>query len=184
MLAPPAIFLMDGPGRLPPPIAVTILQSYRNIAQPAAEVKKEMDPLWLVVLDVFVSYLVLPWGVVGFWRGSWLLFDWYLWGITDEKELQLSMLYSFLVSLACLIAASEDVVQHFPSESQSHPFLLKLANNIFGRVRTLILAIGAVNFWRCVWYIWDEFLGLTYNWSAAVRTLRQLLLYITIVTFF
>jgi hypothetical protein len=169
MLAPPAIFLMDGPSRLPPPVAVTLLQSYRSIARPAANMKKEMDPVWVVALDVFLSYMVLPWGVVGFWRGSWLLFDWYLWGITDEKELHLSMLYSVLIAFACLIITSEDVVQNFPMESQAHSSLLRLANNVFGRIRTLIMAIGAVNFWRCVWYVWDEFLGQSYTWSAAVR---------------
>jgi hypothetical protein len=131
--------------------------------------KKEMDPVWVVALDVFLSYMVLPWGVVGFWRGSWLLFDWYLWGITDEKELHLSMLYSVLIAFACLIITSEDVVQNFPMESQAHSSLLRLANNVFGRIRTLIMAIGAVNFWRCVWYVWDEFLGQSYTWSAAVR---------------
>lgn len=71
LLASPAIFLVDGPGVLPPPIAVTILSSYRSITLPAMKGDNDEHPDWLVELDALLSYLVLPWGVVAFWRGSW-----------------------------------------------------------------------------------------------------------------
>ena len=172
MLAPPAIFLMDGPSHLPPPIGVTIITSYRSIAYPAsvAREKTKKDPIWLVVVDMFLSYVLLPVGVVGYWRGFWLLMDHYLWGTTgNQVDVNLSILYSALIGMGSLFLGSEDIVQHFcPENWFKSQGAIKLANGIFGRVRTMFLAIGAVNFWRVVWYIWDEYLGKTHTWSAVL----------------
>jgi Fuseless len=169
MLAPPAIFLMDGPAHLPPPIGVTIIISYRSLAYPAkvAREKTEKDPAWFVALDMFFSYVILPIGVVGFWRGLWALLDTWLWGFTaSQADVNWSILWSFLLGLAGLLVGSEDVVQHFsPEASLTSPTAISIANGVFGRVRTLILACGAVNFWRAVWLFWDEFLGNSHIWS-------------------
>lgn len=69
LLAPPALFLCDGPSHLPPPIGVTIISSYRSIAYPAsvAREKEAKDPMLLVLVDIFISYGLLPFGVVTFW---------------------------------------------------------------------------------------------------------------------
>lgn len=63
-----AIFLIDGQSQSPPPLAVTILPSYRSISLPVAEATRraKQEAQWIVFLDMFVSYAVLPWGVVGF----------------------------------------------------------------------------------------------------------------------
>ena len=164
-----AFLLMDGPAHLPPPIGVTIIISYRSLAYPAnvAREKTEKDPSWLVVLDMFFSFVVLPIGVVGFWRGLWALLDTWLWGFTaSQADVNWSILWSFLLGLAALLVASEDVAQHFsPETTLSSPTAIALVNGIFGRIRTLILAFGAVNFWRAVWLFWDEFLGNSHLWS-------------------
>ena len=202
MLAPPAIFLMDGPSHLPPPIGVTIITSYRSIAYPAsvAREKTEKDPMWLVVVDIVLSYVLLPVGVVGFWRGFWLLMDEYLWGFTgNQSDVNLSILWSVLIGMGSLFLGSEDIVQHFcPENFFNSQGSVKVANEIFGRMRNMILAIGAgkskvhsmkqsltpsyrktniicvttshvkVNFWRAIWYVWDEYLGMTHTWSAVL----------------
>lgn len=171
MLAPPAIFLMDGPSHLPPPIGDTIITSYRSIAYPCAVAreKTKKDPLWTVFVDAIMSYLILPWGVVGFWRGMWMLMDEWLWGFTaDKKDLHLSMLWSALLGLGALFVGSEDVVQHFDATKLQNALSVRVADGVFGRIRTIVLAFGAVNFWRAVWYTWDEFLGETHAWSAAL----------------
>lgn len=102
LVAPPGMFLMDGPCHLPPPLMGTIVTSYRSIAFSVSQLKEVnqfVDPTWLVVADVFVSYVVLPWGVVGFWRGVWLLMDVYLWGAPFAKaDLNWSILYSALIA--------------------------------------------------------------------------------------
>lgn len=71
LLAPPAIFLIDGPDKYPPPLAVTILISYRSISMPAGKANNDDDPFWLIGFDMIFSYVALPWGVVAFWRGVW-----------------------------------------------------------------------------------------------------------------
>jgi Fuseless len=188
LLAPPALFLRDGPSILPPPLAVTLLASYRSItttivvgskpgnttaADPmpvsAAALPNESWPVYLV--DLSASFVLLPWAVVAFWRGTWYLMDYYLWGLTTAADdddraggVQRSIGYSAIVALVCLVIASEDVVHYFPIQ-------YRWGNQVVGRLRSLVLAVGAVNFWRAVWYFWDEFLGRSAIWSALVRSL-------------
>ena len=47
---------------------------------------------------------------------------------------------------------------------------------LLGRLRTYLLAWGVVNFWRAVWYIWDEFCGGTSQWSAWIAHIVPLIL--------
>jgi len=175
LLAPPAVFLLDGPSYAAPPIGITILTSYKSITTPvyklkAADAKK--DSWWISILDMSISYLFLPWPVVGFWRGFWYCMDEYLYAWGDHFELHLSILYSTLIGIGCLFLGSEDIFQHIPSAESvfgaNHPLAAKVGNHVLLRLRTVILAIGCVNFWRAVWLTWDEFLGSTSIWSAAM----------------
>uniref|UniRef100_A0A7S3LAJ3 Uncharacterized protein n=1 Tax=Amphora coffeiformis TaxID=265554 RepID=A0A7S3LAJ3_9STRA len=172
LLAPPAIFLLDGPSRSAPPLASTILTSYRSVTLPVGEddVLNELDSMFVVLLDMALSYLVLPWGVVGFWRGLWSLMDHYLWGFTmEDNELHASVWISLAIGTACLILASDDSMQFVQfDKSKSSPMFSSIASETIGRIRTVVLAVGAVNVWRAFWYIWDEWLGETSVWSAAL----------------
>jgi hypothetical protein len=174
LLAPPAIFLFDGPSLLSPPIAVTIVMSYRSVALPArAFAALPPDPYYLVALDYAATYLILPWGVVGFWRGFWYLMDAALWVAPTRQSLLCSIVYSFIIGMVCLLLASDDIVCYFPSAKQfeQHPKVYRYVQNgnyLFGRIRTAVLAIGAVNFWRAVWYLWDTCMGLSSTWSACL----------------
>lgn len=98
--------------------------------------------------------------------------DNYLWGFTgSSKELHLSILYSFILGMGCLVLASEDVTQHIPLQNIKHPTRSRIVNQVVGRLCTLVLAIGAVNFWRAIWYVWDEWLGETQLFSAILAHL-------------
>ena len=172
VLAPPAIFLLDGPSKFAPPITVTIVATIQSIKTPVSKLRQSTEvsqvPLHIQTLDTVASFVVLPWGVVGFWRGFWLLMDNYLWLEVDgasEDALHRSMGYSLLIGIVCLFLGSEDVVRYIPEPTGRWS---RLFNELFGRGQTIVLAIGAVNFWRCVWYIWDEFLGQTSAWSSAI----------------
>jgi hypothetical protein len=173
LLAPPALFIVDGPSYNPPPIAVSILQSYRSIALPVKDFASlPRDPTRVIVTDSLVSYILLPWGVVGFWRGMWYMMDALLWNGTSTG-LHWSIVYSYCLGIVCLVLTSEDVVRHFPTtsrvETRRYVLLLsQMSNQLFGRFRTLVLAFGAVNFWRAVWLTWDEWMGSTSTWSAAL----------------
>jgi hypothetical protein len=159
LLASPAIFNMDGPGLNPPPLAVTILSSYYSIT-----LSYNKDPprlLWITHhIDIVLSFVVLPIFVVWFWRGSWFLMDNYLWGLTpNENDLHLSMAYGTALAYGLLFIGSDDIVSTIPSRSL-------WASQVSGRLRSLLLAVGTVSFWRVVWYLWDEFFGGTSTWSA------------------
>lgn len=161
LLAPPAIFNMDGPGLNPPPMAVTILSSYYSISLPVSEKPPKSGTL-VILADLVLSFGVLPIFVVWFWRGCWLLLDNYLWGLTSEvQDVHNSLGYGFALAISLLFLGSDDIVHLVPSES-------KLLNEFAGRIRTLILAVGTVSFWRVVWLVWDEFIGGTSYWSAWV----------------
>jgi Fuseless len=160
LLAPPAIFNMDGPGLYPPPLAVTILSSYYSLTLPASQDPPTDTSALVYTIDALMSFLVLPIFVVWFWRGCWSLLDQYLWGFTTQpQELHASLGYCTILAIALLFLGSDDIVRYFSCKSL-------LLNQVLCRIRTIVLAVGAVSFWRVVWIVWDEFCGGTTYWSA------------------
>ena len=161
VLAPPAIFLLDGPSYASPPIAKTVLETYYGLKLP----KNEFIPSfhWSIkMINLVLTYIVLPVFVVWFWRGCWGLLDILLWGFTisDTANFNQSLGYGSIIAIACLFLGSNDVFYLFPKITN------KLLALIISRLRTLILAIGTVSFWRVVWYVWDDFLGKSTQWSG------------------
>ena len=162
LLAPPAIFLLDGPGLNQPPIAVTIMSSYYSVKLEAGEVPPERSA-FVLLLDALVSFFGLPIMVVWFWRGCWLLQDWYFWGFSVEKhDVLVSLGWSTLLGLLCAIAASEPSMSFMLDPLEKMKWNLAIA--VLGRLRTLVLAIACVGFWRVIWSLWD--LNGTTNASA------------------
>ena len=163
LLAPPAIFIIDGPGHNPPPIGVTLLSSYHSITIPYNERPPKLRTR-VIFLDLFCSFAMLPFAVVWFWRGSWLILDNYLWGFVPESTLiHNSILWGFLLAVAFIGITSEPVFARLTKKMNNRHVL-----GAAGRLRTYILAWGNVSFWRCVWYIWDEFSGT--HWKTALSS--------------
>lgn len=69
LLAPPAIFLLDGPDTDPPPIAVTALGSHFSSTLPSGQKHPQM-PTYVYLLDILLSFGFVPFAVVWFWRGK------------------------------------------------------------------------------------------------------------------
>ncbi len=69
LLAPPAIFLLDGPDTDPPPIAVTVLASHYSSTLPSGQKRPQMS-CYIYLLDVLLSFGFVPVAVVCFWRGK------------------------------------------------------------------------------------------------------------------
>lgn len=158
LLAPPAIYLLDGPGLSPPPLAVTLVTTYFAVTLEADEKPPEL-PKIVPLADIAVSFVGLPFLVVFFWRGTWLLLDEYFWGVTDEHELKVSLGWGTLFSFVCFVLTSEPVISFIQIDH-------KLGAGVIGRVRTYILAWGTVSFWRVVWDIWDLYMGGVTTWSS------------------
>jgi hypothetical protein len=163
LLAPPAIFLVDGPGLHQPPIAVTLLSSYFALKLPAEENTPPPKNIGIILLDIIVSFFGLPILVVWYWRGCWQLQDLYFWGLTgNEHDLLVSLGWSALLGLICTVLASEPLVHFIPDVDEKQQYGMTLF--LIGRLRTMALAVGAVSFWRIIWTLWD--LGGTTNASA------------------
>jgi Fuseless len=163
MLAPPVIFLRDGPSvsGQPPPIAVTLLQSYYALSLPHDQ-QAPKSPFWLLLLDIFVSFFATPFLVLMYWSSFWQLQDLYFYGFTPEiQDVYVSVFYSALLAMAGMLLGSDDVF-YFVNLEKSH----WIVKEIVARLRTLFLAIGVLSFWRVVWYLWDLFLGGTTYWSC------------------
>lgn len=163
ILAPPALFLMDGPGNDPPPLATTIMSSWQALALPAGK-EPPSSPWYVKLLDIVGSFVVLPWMVVWFWRGTWLIQDLYFWGLTAESsDLHNSLGWSTLLFVLSFALTCEPTMGLLEGKV-TNPTLI----GIIGRLRTWVLAWGTVAFWRVVWFVWDEFLGGPTSLSAGL----------------
>jgi len=148
------------------PIAVTLLSSYYSIRLPANEKTPPISKP-VIAVDILTSFVVIPFFVVWFWRGSWLVMDFYLWKFSPEKaDVWTSIGWSALMAIGFMLVASETVFAFITTENT-----LVLA--LLGRLRTYVLAWGVVNYWRAVWYIWDELCG-TSQWSCWICHLAPL----------
>lgn len=142
------------------PAAVTLVSSYYSIALPAGDKVPQPNAV-VIVLDVITSFLVVPFFVVWFWRGSWLVLDYYFWEFSPEaSDVWKSIGYSTLMALILMVATSETAFSFIMIDNQ-------VILGLVGRLRTYVLAWGVVNYWRAVWYIWDESAG-TSVWSCWV----------------
>jgi Fuseless len=152
------------------PIAVTAVSSYYSLRLPAGEKPPKISNA-IIVVDIFFSFIVIPFFVVWFWRGSWLVLDFYLWKFSPENSaVWASVGWSTLIALIFLFVSSETVFTR-----------IKLDTSLLGplgRLRTYIAAWGIVNYWRAVWYIWDESAG-TSQWSCWVCHLVPMAILIT-----
>jgi hypothetical protein len=59
ILATPALFLLDGPGIYPPPLAITIVSSYFSLTLPA-QAKPPKQHGTVYVADALLSFIVVP----------------------------------------------------------------------------------------------------------------------------
>ena len=185
LLAPPACFIFDGPTssssnattsttttsnqKQQPPLLGTILGTYYNTILPQNDVmnnydeikeKRILNLITIHVLDVTITFIVLPIFVVWFWRGSWGLFDVLLWDYESHWMLYLSLLFGSVIAFGGLLIGSFDG-SFLPSSSTPSIFSF-----VFKRMQIAILAISTVSFWRVVWYTWDEFIGGSTLWSG------------------
>jgi hypothetical protein len=161
LLAPPSLFFMDGPGHSPPPIGLTILEAYYTVTL-SKHTRMPPQTLWIRVLDVMTSFVLLPILVVWFWRGCWGLLDVSLWGFTQQRaDLHRSLVWGSILALVALFLGSNDALYLLP-KVDNHVCV----SRIIGRLKTIILALASVSFWRVIWYVWDEFLGKSNVWSA------------------
>jgi len=150
---------------------VTALSSYYSLTLPAGEKNPDL-PKMAIWSDILISFIGIPIMVVWYWRGSWLLMDYYLWKFSPEPiDVHKSIAWSLIIGLVLMFITSETVFAFIKIKNQ---FVLAM----LGRLRTYILAWGVVNYWRAVWYIWDEFLGGTTQWSCWIAHALPLVLLI------
>ena len=147
---------------------MTLVSSYYSITLPAGE-KVSRPSSVVILLDILTSFIVIPFFVVWFWRGSWLVMDFYLWEFSPENsDVWKSIGYSTIIALLLMGVTSETAFSFVRIDNQ-------VLLGVVGRLRTYVLAWGVVNYWRAVWLIWDEAAG-TSVWSCWVCHLIPLAL--------
>lgn len=180
MLACPAIFLLDGPGYSSPPFLETVMETKLTITLPKDVSMPPYKNEWIKIGDVVYSFVLLPILVVWFWRGVWYGLDVALWGRWGEDNeyseedsnvpsyvinFAYSLVFGSLVAMLGLILGSKDMLLVFiRCMTNTNTLYMK----IFKRMRTLVLAVATISYWRVIWYVWDEYLGLSTQWSAWV----------------
>jgi len=158
LLAPPALFLLDGPDTDPPPIAVTVLNAHFSLILTSGKERPTLTK-GVGIIDLLISFGFIPFAVVAFWRGSWGILGHYFWGFTDsEEDIKFSLLESMVMFLVGIWLTSEPVIGIVDNCCGDNKFLL----GMLGRVRNYILAWATVSFWRCTWLAWDVFLGSSF----------------------
>jgi Fuseless len=126
------------------PAAVTLVSSYYSVTLPAGEKVPELS-YFVIFADLVMSFIFIPFFVVWFWRGSWLVLDFYLWNFSIEKhDVWLSIAWSAIIALVLMFLTSETVFSFIVIEN-------KHVLGLLGRLRTYVLAWGVVNFWRATW---------------------------------
>ncbi len=230
LLAPPAVFILDGPSTMrrkildddgneeigstlnkegqqeenqqlqqlqqqqhQPPLLVTIFDTYYDTVSPqqrndpgaassvnnANRNQKEEKKMMTYIVDMTMTFIALPIFVVWFWRGSWGLFDVFLWNYTTPTVLHYSIMYGTIIAVFGLyvFGAKSDYIMSYCSFSaeSSSSILSSVSSFVIQRVLSLLLAISTVSFWRVIWYTWDEFLGGSTLWSGWVSHLLGVL---------
>lgn len=132
----------------------------------------------LSVLDTLVSSLIVAPAVVGYWRGTWMIMDFYVF--------QHHPLYSSWVSFT--IGAFGHIFFIFmerPLTRRVNPDVHRLEFYFVSRFYTLVYGFVCVNAWRGAWKMLDHYTGQEI-WSvvattmvsvialAAMRTLRNI----------
>jgi hypothetical protein len=148
LLAPPATFLLDGPSTDPPPVAVTLLSSHYSVSL-SVDQKPPTPSISIHIADILVSFVILPFAVVWFWRGSWLVLDYHFWGLTtDPHDVHVSLAWGTLMFFFCLWITNEPIFSYL-----NRRIVNPAIQGLISRLRTWILAWGTVSFWRVVWLV-------------------------------
>lgn len=146
---------------LPPLLTDTFSNTTTTTMTPAPPPRRRQRRRSLIVPS---SFIVLPFAVVWFWRGSWLLLDNYLWGFTaSNRDVNMSILWSFILAYGLYSFMSEPIMGTLDQYITKAWF-----RELLGRLRTYLLGWATVGFWRGVWLTWDQFLGGTTSLSAGV----------------
>lgn len=102
----------------------------------------------LTVLDIVFSSVVAAPAVVGYWRGTWGLSDYYMF----PSDPAFGNVVSIAIGLSGLFTFS--VVQELLDEVL-HPDKHRLSYYVFSRLYTLVFGFCCVNAWRGTWKALD-----------------------------
>ncbi|XP_069676343.1 uncharacterized protein fusl isoform X2 [Periplaneta americana] len=132
----------------------------------------------LSVLDTMLSALVVSPGVVGYWRGTWCVMDYYVFPQHPSYTAWVSIAIGFFGHMFFTLLQRQ-FTRYF------HPDEHRLVYYVVSRVYTTIFGFVCVNSWRGAWKMLDHYTGLEV-WSvtstmvasavilAAMRTLRNI----------
>ena len=105
----------------------------------------------LTLLDLVLTYIFLPLFELWFYRGIWLLEDYYLWGYSESvSDVNNSIWMSFVIFVICVILSRSIGICIDVSNMNNKSGVVVV--HATSRLQNVILGLGSVSFWRGVWY--------------------------------
>ena len=102
-----------------------------------------------IIYTLMVGFLA-----VCFWRGTWIWFDLVM---LPNRPLA-SLWASFAIGVVLCVCAH--LLQHFVIK----PFIVdknrhhNCISRVVGTIFVYLIAVGTINYWRCVFYFWDYYI--------------------------
>ncbi|OQV13120.1 hypothetical protein BV898_12660 [Hypsibius exemplaris] len=119
--------------------------------------RKTLD--WLLkILDALLSICILAPLVVAYWRGTFILLEFYV--IPGKEYRVVSLLTSFIIGVVggVLFIYLQDVFKDYAHNTPS-----PIAEIMLKRVYAYVYGLVVVNHWRAVWDVLDDCTGFDFN---------------------
>lgn len=103
--------------------------------------------------NVLFTVVVIGFGVVSYWRGTWVILDSYVYPEDKKKSGWICVIVG-----ECLLLVTFPVHLQFKKLSYQIKNMSRITRWSFAvaeRVWTYVVAFGAVLVWRGIWYLWD-----------------------------
>ncbi|PSN52086.1 hypothetical protein C0J52_03878 [Blattella germanica] len=116
----------------------------------------------LSVLDTLLATLLIGPAVIAYWRGTWMLMDYYVYPQQQNYSAFISLTIGSLGYLFFTLTQR-------PITRSFHPDKHRLIFYVVSRVYTIFFAFFCVNTWRGPWKIMDHYAGQEF-WSVVAPT--------------
>jgi hypothetical protein len=113
---------------------------------------KRSHYMLLSVLDTLLSALVVAPAVIGYWRGTWMIMDYYVFPNQHTHSSWVSVAIGYLGHILFTFLQT-------PMTKRFHPDRHWISYYIVSRLYTAIFAFVCVNSWRGLWKLLDHYTG-------------------------
>lgn len=103
--------------------------------------------------NIFFTVVVIGFGVVSYWRGTWVILDLYM-HPEDKKKSG----WTCLIAGECLLLVTFPIhlqLKKLSAHIKNYGRVIRWGFALVERIWTYVVAFGVVLVWRGIWYLWD-----------------------------